>query len=210
VTVGWSADRAVRVLADLDLAVGHLEGVIDHQAADQRLADAGEHLDRLVDLDGADGRAEHAEHAALGARRHHAGRRRLRVQAAVARAVLGPEHRGLAVEPVDRTPDVRLAEQHARVVHEVPRGEVVGAVHDEVVLAEQVQDVGRVEAQLVQVHLHERVDLVHGVGGRLRLRAADVALPVDDLALQVRLVHDVELDDAQGADTGGGEVHQGR
>jgi hypothetical protein len=31
---------------------------------------------------------------------------------------------------------------------------------------------------------------------------------VDDLALQVRLVHDVEVHDAEGADTGGGQVEQ--
>ena len=108
-----AAERAVRVLADLDLAVGHLQRVVDHQPADQRLADAGEQLDRLGDLDRADRRAQHAEHAALGAGRDHAGRRRLRVEAAVARAVLGPEHAGLAVEAVDRAPHVRLAEQHA-------------------------------------------------------------------------------------------------
>ena len=41
-------------------------------------------LMRLVDLDRADAGAQHAEHAALGAARHHARRRRLGVEAAVA------------------------------------------------------------------------------------------------------------------------------
>lgn len=68
-----AADRAVGVLADLDLAVLHLQGVVDHQAADERVADAGEDLDRLGDLDGADGRAQHAQDAALGAGGDHAG-----------------------------------------------------------------------------------------------------------------------------------------
>ena len=44
----------------------------------------------------------------------------------------------------------------------------------------------------------------------LGLRPADVGLPVDDLALQVGLVDGVELDDAERADTGRGEVHQHR
>ena len=57
--------------------------------------------------------------------------------------------------------------------------------------------------------VHQRV----GLGERLlrgdRLGLADVALAVDDLALQVGLVDLVELGDAEGADTGGGEVEQG-
>ena len=44
----------------------------------------------------------------------------------------------------------------------------------------------------------------------LGLRPADVALTVDDLTLQVGLVDGVELDDAESADAGGGEVHQRR
>src|SRR3712207_8539200 len=57
------------------------------------------------------------------------------------RAVLVPEDRDLAVEPVDRAPHVRLAQQHAGVVDQVARGEVVGAVDDEVVLAEDLHHV---------------------------------------------------------------------
>ena len=51
------------------------------------VADAGEQLDRLVDLDRADAGAQHAQHAALGAAGHHARRRRLGVEAAVAGGV---------------------------------------------------------------------------------------------------------------------------
>ena len=57
---------------------------------------------------------------------------------------------------------------------------------------------------------HERVDLRDGRGGpeNSALGAADVGLPVDDLALEVRLVDDVVVDDAERADSGGGEVEQ--
>ena len=58
-------------------------------------------------------------------------------------------------------------------------------------------------------HVHERVDLGDRVPRALRLGPADVALPVDDLALQIGLVDDVELDDAEGSHPGGREVHQG-
>ena len=107
-------------------------------------------LDGLVGLERSDRAGHDAEHAAFGTRRHHAGGRRLGIEAAVARTMLGPEDTCLPVEPIDRSPDVRLAEQHGRVVDEIPRGEVVGAVDDEVVLAEDLHDVGRVEALFVK------------------------------------------------------------
>ena len=68
VTVQFLRRSRLGVLANLDRAVRHLQRVVDHQPADERVADARQQLDRLVDLDGADRRAEHAEHAALGAR----------------------------------------------------------------------------------------------------------------------------------------------
>ena len=204
------ADRALGVLADPHRAVAHLQGVIDHQPTDQRVAHAGDQLDGLVDLDRADGRAQHAEHAALGARRHHAGRRRLRVQAPVARAVLGPEHAGLAVEPVDRAPHVGLAEQHAGVVDQVAGREVVGAVDDQVVLAKISMTLSLSSAVSCTTTLTR--GLISAMLSRAdsRLGPADVGLAVDDLALQVGLVDDVEVDDAERADAGRGQVHQGR
>jgi hypothetical protein len=80
-------------------------------------------------------------------------------------SVVGPEDAGLAVEAVDRAPDVRLAEQHGGVVHQVPGGEVVGAVDDQVVLREDPLDVVDVQALLVQDHVDVGVDLLDRVPG---------------------------------------------
>src|SRR5258708_23303118 len=120
-----------------------------------------------------------------------------------------PEHAGLAVEAVDRSPDVGLALQHARVVHQVPGGEVVGAVDNQVVLREDLHRVVGIEALLVQHHGDIRVEFPDGVARRLRLRAAHVRLAVDDLPLQVRFVDDIEVDDAERAHPGSGQVQQG-
>ena len=51
--------------------------------------------------------------------------------------------------------------------------------------------------------------LQDAVARGLGLGPADVGLAVDDLALQVRLVDDVEVDDAERADARRGEVEQG-
>ena len=144
-----AAHRAVRILPQLQLAEAHPQRVVDQEAADQRLADAGDQLDRLGRLDHADDARQHAEHAAFGAARHQPGRRRLGIQAAIARAVLGREHRRLPLEPEDAAVGVRLAEQHAGVVRQVARREVVGAVEDDVVGLEQLQRVLRRQRRLV-------------------------------------------------------------
>jgi hypothetical protein len=52
------------------------------------------------------------------------------------------------------------------------------------------------------------VSLRDRLGRRLGLGPVDVRLPVDDLALQVRLVDDVVVDDAERPDTRGRQVEQ--
>ena len=123
----------------------------------------------------ADDPGQHAEHAALGAARHQSRRRRLGIEAAVARAVLGREHRRLPLEAEDASVGIRLAEQHAGVVDEVARREVVGAVDDDVVRREQIERVRGRERRLVEIDLHVRVDARAGdrarnpaCGGRRR------------------------------------------
>ena len=59
-------------------------------------------------------------------------------------------------------------------------------------------------------HLDVRVHRRDRVGRGVDLRSADVVLPVHDLALQVGLVDHVEVQDADAADPGRGEVEQGR
>src|SRR5699024_4686516 len=71
------------VLADLDLTPAHLQGIEDEQPADERITDARDQFDGLVDHDRSDGCAQHPQDTALGAGGDHPGRRRLRVQVTV-------------------------------------------------------------------------------------------------------------------------------
>ena len=87
--------------------------------------------------------------------------------------------------------------------------EVVGAVDDDVVAVDDVEDVVGAEADVVR----DDVDVGVQRGERL-LRGVDLAVAdalevVQDLALQVRRVDDVHVDDAERADAGGGEVERG-
>ncbi len=205
-----AAGGAVGVLAQLEGAEAHAERVDEQQAADERLADAEDELDDLGGLDDADEAGKDAEHAAFGAAGDEARRRRLGVEAAVAGAFLGGEDAGLAFEAEDAAVGVGLAGEHAGVVDQVAGLEVVGAVGDDVVVLEDLERVGAGEHGVVLDHVHVLVQaLEHDLGG-VHLELADGGLRVDDLALQVRLVDDVEVHEADGADAGGGEVERER
>src|SRR5204863_6002792 len=97
-----------------------------------------------------------------------------------------------------------------RVVQQVPRGEVVGAVDDDVVAVDDVEDVVGAEAHVIGDDVDVRVQLRQRLLGRVDFALADAVDVVEDLALQVRRVDDIHVDDADRAHAGGGEVHGGR
>src|SRR5438105_14058674 len=96
-----AAHRALRIFPELELAEAHLQRVVDQEAADQRLADAENQLDRFSRLDHADDARQHAKHSALRAARDQSWRRWLRVEASIAGAFLRREDRRLSFEPED-------------------------------------------------------------------------------------------------------------
>ncbi len=55
-----------------------------------------------------------------------------------------------------------------------------------------------------------RVQSLHGLPGRQRLGAPHVGLTMNHLSLQIRLVHDVVVDDGEVADPGGSQIQQHR
>src|SRR5215204_5020750 len=95
-----SADGTRGVAAQGNLGESRLEGVEEEEPAHERLADPKCKLERLARLERADDAGEDAEHAAFGAARGELGRRRLRKEAPVARALVGLEHGRLALEAV--------------------------------------------------------------------------------------------------------------
>ena len=100
--------------------------------------------------------------------------------------------------------------QRRSVIDKVAGGEVVGAIEDQVVLGEQRHGVVGRQAHRVHRNVDEGVDLGDRVAGAVDFEPADVGAAVDDLALQVGLLDDVEVDDAQCADAGGGQIQQRR
>src|SRR5439155_5780533 len=129
------------VAVDLEHPEALLQRVIGQQAAYERVAQVQEQLDGLHGLDGPDYPRQNAQHTRLGAGRSQLGGRRLGDHAAVAGPDLRSEHGGLALESEDRAVDHGDALQERRVVHEIARREVVGAIHDDAVTVDDVEDV---------------------------------------------------------------------
>ena len=102
-----AAERAGRVAGQSDLAHPGVERIDEQQPPHERLAGSEQQLERLGSLPGSDDAGQHPEHAALGTARNLALGRRLREEAAVARAAGRPEDRHLPVEAKDRPVDVR-------------------------------------------------------------------------------------------------------
>ena len=97
-----------------------------------------------------------------------------------------------------------------RVVDEVPRREVVGAVDDHVpAVGEDALDVLGRQPLLVRLDLDVGVEASIVRFAESHLRLAEPVGGVDDLALEVRVVDDVGVDDADRADAGRGEVERG-
>ena len=130
------ADRAIRILAELQLAELHPQRIEDQESTDQWFANPENQFQRFVRLNAADDARQDTEDAALGTARDQPRRRRLRIQAAVARTLLRTEDRRLSFESEDTAVRVRFSEQHAGVVHQIPSGKVIGAIENDVAVVE--------------------------------------------------------------------------
>src|SRR5277367_337159 len=137
-----AADRAVGVLAQLELAEVHVQRINEQQAADERVADAEDELDRLSRLNHADQAGKNAQDPTLGARRHQAGRRRLWIEAAIAGTIFRRKDARLPLKAEDRPVGVRLPRKNAGIVDQIPRLKIVSAVGDHIELADDLQRVG--------------------------------------------------------------------
>src|SRR5262249_18623482 len=113
----------------------------------------------------------------------------------------GMEHGCLALEAEDRTVNHRLLEHHAHVVDQVPGRKVVAAVHYQVVLPDDFERVFGGEPGVVTNNLDARVKSVDRLLCGLGLGDPDTIDGVDDLALKIREIDHVEIDQPKRSDS---------
>src|SRR5580658_4709813 len=205
-----AAERAIGIFAQLELAEAHGERVEEQQTAHERFTDSDDELQRFCRLNRADDSRQHAEDAALGARGYQAWRRGLGIQAAIAGAIGITEDGYLAFEAKNGAVDIGFAEEHGRVVDEIARGEIVGAVHDDVVIFQNVERVFAGEMRLESINLNIGIQVAQAIAGCSDFRTAYVFGAEENLALQVGGIHRVEINEADAADSSRGEIEAER
>src|ERR1700677_137073 len=205
-----AAERAIGIFAQLEFTEAHGERVEQEQAANERLADADDELQRLGGLNRAHYSGKHAEHAAFGAGWHEARRRRFWIQAAIARAIGITKDGYLAFEAENRAVDIGLAEEHGRVVYEIARREIVGAVHDEVVVFQNIESVFAGEMRFESVNLNIRIQIAQAIAGSGDFRAPYIFCAEENLTLQVGGIYCVEINEADVADSSRGKIQTER
>src|SRR3990172_7551336 len=191
-----TADRALAVAGHLHRAKAHVQRVPEKELSLERRTDAEYHFYDLGGLDGPDHAGDDPEDARFLTGRHHAGRRRYLEQAAVARALARHDRHHLSLEAEYRGAHERFLEHDAGVVHQIPRRKVITAVHDNVVVADDVHDIAGRQPLLVRDDLHIVVQRLKGLLRGIRLEHADAACVMRYLALEIGHLDPVVVDHA--------------
>ena len=98
----------------------------------------------------------------------------------------------------------------AGVVDQKFGGEIVRAVHDEVVVPDDLPDVAGVQIVLIDPDLDVGVDGQHLLPGRFHLGPVEVPGVMGDLPLEVRDIDGVAINDADGPDSRRGQIEGNR
>ena len=112
----------------------------------------------------------------------------------------------MTLEAEDRAINIGLSEQDAGVVYKIARGKIVGAIHDDVVVFQNVERVFAGEMSFKEIDLNFGVQIVQATGGGFDFRAANVAGAEQDLALEIGEIHAIEIDEADASNARGGEI----
>ena len=162
---------------------------------------------RLGSLNGAQHASDSTQHTSLRACGNGTWRRRFLEHAVIACCARQMGER-LAIETQDATMRERLSCHHASIIDEKLHGEVVGAIHDEVIFLDDVERIRRVEEFVVGVHFHVRVDGLDFLLCALYLWHAHILGEMDDLTLEVGEVHHIGINDADASDACSSEIER--
>jgi len=207
--VGAAPHRAVAAAGDAEFVETHLQCIVSEQAPDERLACTGDDLEGLGRLQRTEHAGQHAQHSRLGAVGDH-GVRGLREYTPVARTPPGHIRHHLALETVDCRRYQRPLEDHAGVVDEVARCEPVGAIQHQVVVAEYLAHVGRLEFECVRDDANFRIETREPLAPGLGLRSAPRGRVEQHLTLQVGQIDAIAVEQAERAAAGGCQIQRRR
>src|ERR1039457_1673473 len=138
-----TADRTGGFALERHLAKFHPQGAVGQQTVGKKFPLAQQKFDSFGCLDGTDDTGQHTDHTGLGAAGNGVLGGRFRKDAAITGRFVGLDRDGLAVELQDAAMGVRLAGQDTGVVDQEFCGKVVGAVDNEIIINDNLVNVGR-------------------------------------------------------------------
>src|SRR5207245_119745 len=103
------------------------------------------------------------------------------------------EHGGLSLKTKYGAVDVRFTRKNAYIIRQISRRKIIRAVHDQVVLRDQLGCVLTGETALVQFDFDLRIEVAQAVPRRFQFAAANVLCSVKNLPLQIRKIDIVEI-----------------
>ena len=110
-------------------------------------------------------------------------------------------HRNLPVHADSRTTDQRYPLLHTSGVEGLAGLEVIAAIEDHIRLCHQALQQLRIGARLQRLHLYRWVKLGQCALGRQHFGLPNAVGAVHDLALQIRQIHGVVIDEGDAAHT---------
>ena len=190
-----------------ETAKAQLARVESHDPPENRRLQPQQQMKRHVRLQPPQHRDRGAEHTHRGT--GAAFGRDIGKHRAIARTAAA-EGADIAGKADHRCTDQRLAGGMAGIAQDIGRGKAVGCVDDQIGLPDQFRDVLRRQPLDDGIDRDRRVELQKGRARAVRLGLADVGHAVERLAMQVRLLDHVVIDDDQSADSCTGKILQYR
>src|SRR6266571_2431008 len=167
-------------------------------------------FDRFHGLNRTYDSGQNTEHSSFRAGRHQPWRRRFGIEAAVTRAIGHTKNGNLALKTKDGAVDVGLAEKDASIIDEIPRGEIIRAIHDDVEVLEQVERVGAGQLCLDRFDLDVGIEIREARAGSLALGLANITGAKRDLTLEIREIHNIEINQTELAHARGRKIQAQR
>ena len=203
---GGAAEGAIRITLQPDFPKSHLQRIVGEETAHERVTDIQKKLDGLSGLNRADCAWEHAQDARLASGGDQPRWRWGGIKAAVARAPVRVKDRDHSFELKDRAVDIRLFQEITGVIDQIAGVEVVRAIHHQIVVPQDLDDILHRQTEGVRDDLHVRVQGLKGLPRGVHLGPTHVLGLVENLALEVRELDMVRINDSKGPDPGGGEI----
>src|SRR4029077_7195954 len=116
------------------------------------------------------------------------------------------KERGLSFELVDRAVDVWFPFPNTHVAGKVTRGQIVGTIDYDVVIADQLDSVAGGQSCRVGLDDDRWVDGKQTCARRIGFLAANVVRSMQELPVKIAKINRVLIPDSESADAGGGEI----